>query len=389
MRRARGFTLIEVLAATALFALLGTLLFSVVRGAMDLWTIGERNRELNDRAGAALDLLAEDLRAAWPGLPGAAEQDARFLVAQRADDRGADGTGSFSLLAFSRLCHEQRALDWLRRAGDTPGAEDTASLAAPTDPTQLQPTGGLAEALFMLARAPGDALPSLIRRVRMPLGGKGSLLDEESWVTPAAPARAGIVRDGLQGAEARGAGVWRDGVAIADRVLWFGVQCWGPETTCWESLPTDPATAVPALPVWDSTRGLAPSGAEGFPLALGPASLLDGRDDVFPQRVRLTLVLERDEGNATTGVLAEELSLTGTTLTLASAKLLDDEQRPDFVLVEGEWLGVTAIDGRKLSVTRGARGTRPAQHAAGAKVHTGRRFDRVVELPCGRENWNR
>ncbi len=388
MRRPRGFTLIEVLAATALFALLGTMLFTVVRGAMDLWTIGERNRELNDRASAALDLMAEDLRTTWPGLPGATEQDSRFLVAQRTDDRPPGATGSSSLLAFARLCHEQRALDWLRRAGDTPGAQGTASLASPSDPAQLQPTGGLAEALFMLARAPGDVLPSLIRRVRTPLGGTGSLLDEDSWVTPAGAPSGGGLRDQLQAAEARGAGVWRDGVVLADRVLWFGVLCWGADTTCWDRLPTDPADAVPALPVWDSTRGLAPAGTEGFPLAVGPASLLDGSDDVFPQRVRLTLVLERDEGNATTGVLSDELSLTGRTLTLASARILEDEQAPDFVLVDAEWLGVTAADGRNLTVTRGARGTRPAQHSSGTKLRVGRRFDRVVDLPCGRENWN-
>ncbi|HTE05600.1 MAG TPA: hypothetical protein VK824_05335, partial [Planctomycetota bacterium] len=370
----------------ALFALLGTLLFSVVRGAMDLWATGERNREFNDRGTAALDLLAEDLRTAWPGLPGAAEQDARFLVVPRSEERvtpaGAPGAGAssgtgapsagvpnFSLLAFARLCHEERSLDWLRRAGDTPGAQGTASLAAPSDPEQLQPTGGLAEALFVLAVPPGETLPSLVRCVRTPLGGTGSLLDPESWTDREARAR--------------------DGVAIADRVLWFGVLCWTPQTTCWERQPGDPAEAVPALAAWDSTRGLALAGAEDFPYAAGPASLHDGSDDVFPQRVKLCLVLERGEGEQAAGALADELTPQATGLVVGSARFLDDERPPDFLLADDEWMGVASIDGRNLVVTRGARGTRPASHAAGTPVRAGRRFDRVIELPCAKENWNR
>jgi hypothetical protein len=104
--------------------------------------------------------------------------------------------------------------------------------------------------------------------------------------------------------------------------------------------------------------------------------------------VRLTLVLERDEGQATSGVLADELGAEGRQVVVASARFLEDEQSPDHVLVGGEWLGVTAVAGRTLTVTRGARGTRAEAHAIGTPVRFGRSFQRVVDLPCARENWN-
>ena len=75
-RTQRGFTLIELIASTALFAVLGTMLFQLITGAMDLWTRGERMRDLEERAAAVLDLMTDDLRHLWAGPLGVGEQEA-------------------------------------------------------------------------------------------------------------------------------------------------------------------------------------------------------------------------------------------------------------------------------------------------------------------------
>jgi len=369
MSRRRGFTLIELLAATALFAILGTLLFQIVRGAMDVWAVGERNRELHDRSSAVMELIAEDLRATWPGLSGAGEQDARFLLQFREQD--VDGDARIDLrtpvLRFARLCHEERALGWLREAGDTAGAEGVATLTGEQDPAGLRPTGGLAESLYTLAILPGSSLPSLLRRFRAPLGGEGSLLEVDLLLQP----------DRLLA----------DGVAVADQVLYFGVELWGPDTTAWD---VDPRSDdVPPLVGWDSTRGILLPGDPAFPYAVGEDSLWDGSDDMFPRLVRVTLVLDREQGATSSGRLAENISAEAHRLPLQSSTFLRAEENPDHVLLGSEWMRVVSIESGALMVERGVRGTVAGTHPAGTRISVGRRFERIVELPAHRENLNR
>jgi len=374
MRRPRpaGFTLIEVLSATALFAVLGLLLFQVLQGAMEVQGRGERLAALEESAGAALDVLAEDLRHLWAGPVGEGATAARLLCSQRetllAEPPAAAQT--VAVLRFTRLLHEARRLDWLARAGDVPAAQEVATFTGHDDPAGLQPTGGLAESLYTVARLPGEALPSLVRRVRSPIGGSGSLLD------PLLPEQEDRLLTGL--------------VPIAAGVLHFGVTAWGPATTTWEAAPQEAATA--ATPFWDSTRGLIAPGAPLFPYGRGAASLDEPSDDLYPTHLRLSLVLDPfvrgDPGLGAAGRLAEDLALDGTELQLTAAALSGDELEPGMLWLEGEWLEVRAHDGRRWTVGRGARGTRPARHAAGSPVRVGLLFDRVVRLPAARENWN-
>ena len=359
MRRQRGFTLLELLAAAALFSVLGVLLFQMVRSAMDVWSTGERNRELSDRANAAFELLAADLRDGWAGSAGAGVP-AALLCTWRPEDDDRDGEADRRrpLLRFTRLCHEQSTLEWLARAGDTAGGQDSVTGLAPRDPSGLRPTGGLAESLYTLASRKDAPLPALMRAVRMPAGGERSLLD---------PSLA-EQKDRLLA----------DAVPAADDVLFFGVQFWGPGTTGWDA-------GGGAFTAWDSTRGLIPPGDPDFPFGVGPASWTDSSDDIWPRLVRLTLVLDRAQGAASAGSLAEPVGAEAKVITVADGGFLRDEEAPDHVLIDDEWLQVTGIDGRTLQVQRGARGTVPAVHVDGARVRTGRTFRRVLALQAGRE----
>lgn len=366
-RRPRaGFTLIELLASTALFAVLGAMLFQMVTGAMELWTRGERVRELEDRASAVLDLLSEDLVHLWCGAPGAGEQQARFLLEWRDDSEALSpllGRRS-AVLRFTRLLHEARSTGWLRRAGERPAAQSVATLVRSQDPALLLPTEGLAESLYATVVLPGDGLPSLVRRVRTPVGGTGSLLRPE-----------------LLAQEDR---LLEQATTLADRVLHLGLLAWGPATTVWSD--AGGQTGVPALDSWDSTRGLVPPQDERFPYGVGPESLLDGRDDIFPPALMIELVLDpyTDAGRAP-NALAEPVGVAATTLQLRRAGLGGDQRAPEHVWVDGEWMAVRSLDGRTAVVERGARGSTAVPHEAGASVRVGVSFRRVVRIPAARQ----
>ena len=360
-RSTRGFTLLELLLATSLFALLGTLLFQVTQSAMDLWVEGERDRDLHDRASAALDVLAEDLHHLWLGQPGASVQDARLLCSMREDDLDGDEIDDLRtpVLRFTRLCHEARALEWLRRAGDDAGGEGIATLAPGDASAALQPNGGLAESLYMLSPMAGEELPVLIRRFRTPIDRDGSL------TAPDLVDR----RDRLM----------QDGIPVAHGVLYLGIELWGPDTTRWSD--TTGASPDRALRTWDSTRGVIPPNDPSFPYGVSADSYEDPRDDLFPSRIRI--VLELDPGSGA-GRLADGIGPDTKEVTLSSARLFAGTREPEFLLIDWEWMRILSRDGRKLSVERGARGTPALEHAVSAPVRIGRRMERVVAIPTAR-----
>ncbi|MGQ0554236.1 MAG: prepilin-type N-terminal cleavage/methylation domain-containing protein [Planctomycetota bacterium] len=336
-RRTQGFTLLELLAATALFAVLGTMLFQIVRGALDVWALGERNREMHDRSAPVLELLAEDLRRVWPG-QSSGEQAARLLCTLREETEAGDSETRVPLLRFVRL--------------------------ARTDPS-APPSDGLVETLVTMARPKGQALHVLVRRDRPGLGGEGSLLEAEL------PFSSEQLLSGAQ--------------TLATGVLWFGAEFWSQGTERWEA--QSPGDAGAALSAWDSTRGLLPPEDPAFPLGLGAASLSAGHDDILPRLVRLTLVLD-DTERGQAGALANALTPQSTRVELASAGVLQRAELPDHVLIDQEWMAVQSVEGRSLVVQRGRRGSRAVPHDEGAPVRIGQSFERVVALPTAREHWS-
>jgi len=58
------------------------------------------------------------------------------------------------------------------------------------------------------------------------------------------------------------------------------------------------------------------------------------------------------------------------------------------VLIHGEWMLVTDVAGRRVTVRRAQRGTDPRPHAAGSMVHYGLRMVREVPVELYREDWN-
>lgn len=364
MRR-RGFTLIELLAAIAVFSVLAAMLFQMLKGGLDVWTTGEGQREAVEKASAVLDTVAWELRmqAAPHHIPGGAPV-ARLLVDWHAYDLDADGRDETQVqwLRFVRALPEERTDPSLRAAGDLPGATEVSTdLARDLEAGARRAPAGLAEILYAAVAEPrkgrDPARLSLVRAFRAPPGGSGSLFEDPSLDDPACLLDLGAV--------------------VVDGVLHFGVELEGHDGR-WTT-------------VWDSTRGtlLDEVGANRFLLAAGPSSLEHPEDDVFPRRVRLVLVLERDEDAAQRIRLLEPLGKQTQRLRVDSTRAVAAPGRGRgggsvLVKVGGEWMRVLEKGTGWLRVERGVLGSAPSDHPAGASVHLGRRFERTLRLPVAR-----
>jgi hypothetical protein len=118
-------------------------------------------------------------------------------------------------------------------------------------------------------------------------------------------------------------------------------------------------------------------------------SLEDATDDVFPERVEITVVISEDADAILGARLAEDLPEKAGDLTLTDPIELPEAAEDRYILVDDEWIGVEGTEGLKLSVARngrGARWTRAAKHEKGARVEIGVTFRRVVEVPATGEN---
>jgi prepilin-type N-terminal cleavage/methylation domain-containing protein len=372
-RTEAGFTLLELLAGILLFSILITSLFQVVRGGLEIWSMGERGRESIEKAAAVLDFVAADLRMALADSPmGATDAPVRMLCDHADYDLDDDGAveSRTQRLRFVRALPEERVDVRLRSAGEEAGALGVYHDAMP-GALALAPTSGLCEVIYTTLGEPtkgrDPALLTLVRGMRAPPLAEGSFLDPELSDDP----RALLART----------------TTLAESVLHLGFRFWGRDTVSWEG--EDDGDESP-LRNWDSTRALLARDEtmNRFPLAVGRSSLGDNGDDVFPRRVLITLVVERDEDEALDVRLVEELAPNARRLRLSPARAIDPNARHKFVKIGGEWLRYGDVRGDELTVERGQRGTDPGSHRVGSRVRIGTTFERTVDLPVFREDWN-
>jgi hypothetical protein len=188
---------------------------------------------------------------------------------------------------------------------------------------------------------------------------------------------------------------------FARDILHLSFSFWTPGTNTWDPsqaprIRTSAETRSGPISTWDSTRAVLDEKASSgeFAWRRVEGSLEDPFDDVFPERVEVTLVVA---GNADVplSVLAEDLGPSDREILLSRAEGFPEEGPNRFVKIEGEWIGYERIERAKLilptsktAAGRGARGTSPARHARAATVEVGTTFRRVVEIPAvllGRE----
>lgn len=375
-RRARGFTLVELLAAIALFGILSAMLFQMIKNGLDLWKTGETRKESIEKTTALVDQLVSDLSMlVAEQVPGATDAPVRLVSDYGLFDLDGDKTEEAYIqrLRFVRACPEERFDARLRSAGETAGAAGTSDDLTVGGGTAARAPGGLAEIAYTTIRMPApkgtDPAPMmLVRMFRTPIASADSVF--------------------AQGALDEAKRVLQDGTVMAENVLYLGFEFWSRDTRSW----TD-AMNTPEGPqsTWDSTRALLldASGPNRFLLAKDKTSLARADDDVVPRFVRVTLVLAQDSDEARRLLLAADLPASGKSMRVGDLRPFETGSRSHrFVKIDSEWIAYTDVAGGEVRVLRGQRGTAAVQHAEGARIHFGETIERTIEIPVYREDWN-
>ena len=367
----RGMTLVELLAAMAIFLGLAGMVIQVLGGGLTLWSTGERTRDEAEQGGALLDRLCNELRHALAVDGGEGEPRVKMLCDFIALDADGDGTRDFRAqrLLFTRTLFEERTEALLRASGTTSGS--SLRFTGRVDPARadLAATESRVEVAFLPQpdiRAGFEGRMVLWRALQSPIGGEGSLF-----------LKATRDEGGLQGALLE---------PLAENVLWFGVSFIDDSVNDAALGPDDGG----ALVLWDSTRGILPigEGYSGFRHARGPASLVDPDDDVFPDAVRLAVVVAPPPDEGPSAAITDEVPAAGGTVRveLQDGRYLAKLGAGPLEMKLGhEWIAATTTDGATLTIVkRGLHGTSATLHPAGSRILTGRRFERVVPLAAGR-----
>lgn len=339
----RGFTLVELLVATAVFLMLALAAFGIVATVTRVWGDMRSRSEAYRRLDLVGDAIISDLRAVLSDNLGLIDEVSltRFLAYP-------DETGNH-VLAFTRSFGL--------------GAERSEYLIAPEGsqyftylgkPKDLQPPDGLAEVVYFVRSE------TLYRALSAPA--RGSFEDLVD------PAKAMVISPGI---------------------LRLSLRFWGPDTAMWEPPPSgnlkDLSVLSLPLAVWDSTRGLGDVfGA--FPYEEGPSSLADAQDDIFPHMVEVDLVI--DGGRARTALLREAV---GSGSIMLHTSPTDGIPAPDiypYLYVEGEWMRYSSKEKNGFVVERGVLGSKAASHSAGALVRWGYPAAFRVYVPAGKDAYD-
>jgi len=378
----REFTILELLVATAVMSILGLSLMVVLRGGLATWRRAEARRASFDAGQAVLRQLREDLLCAV----GPYETPVPYgsVDLRLVSDIDAQGRTRLILTRALKGESEHPVLGMAGNAVASDGVFDYRADNEEAKYNRLRATGGTAEVAWVL-----DPQGVLYRGVRAPVGPPGSLFGD---VDPYELAPLWSPDQEADELKLDAPSLLRP---FATDVLYFEVRFWTQFTTTWST--TEPCIkelgrnqeSGPLL-YWDSTRGILqpPDGLrpEEFDFWVGRGSLNDPRDDVMPEKVRVTLVIREADAAGSTTFVTATVGPREESIPVQDPGRLNP--KGGYMLVDDEWIRYSEVVGSNAVVTeRGARGTLPAEHGLNSVVQVGRQFVTVVALPAGREDW--
>lgn len=353
---AAGFTLVELLVAMGLLAILMAAVVRVLDGSLRLWDRTETRRELVDEAGGVLELLARDLRQAAGGPRG------DFLAQWVAFDTTGDGSKDSLFPRLSLVRHASRGELARLYAGLPPGTRP------PRDEGLLEVVWALAPAAepAELASDPDLRAEAVAWRGERVRGADGVSVFERGFYRSDGRPVAGGVEEVTGGVLWLGLG-FASQTTVLTRGWSFGSEL-GQAGTSWDA--------------WSRARPDETLTDRNAPVAGVPAPRAGA---VLPRRVRLEVEIERARDRRRRTRLSAELNVTDARLPVDDAGRLP---RPGaFVKVGPEWMELVSKDEGGAAVRRGARGTLAVAHGKGELVHWGLRLVRDVPIPESREDW--
>jgi prepilin-type N-terminal cleavage/methylation domain-containing protein len=380
-----GFTLIELMVAMTIFLFLGIALITMLRGGIRAWHRGEEQRELYEIAQTVLNQIREDLEATYTAPPGdsAVQTKSLFLADFDSLDR--------PRLRLVRTLSDSAQGFAGAYAGDFIRDDEAEFIDLFNDQEEaiygdLKPTGGLCEVAYVMGED-GEA-ESIYRGICSPPHDsfRSLFIDANvDWSSNSFGCRF-----------------------FADRVLYLGFELWTQYTNRWQRFPENthyPRNQPPQdidnpdpsgpLVYWDSTRGILlpedgydPESPESDEFVMHLGTPYDPTDDVFPTKVRVTLVLREKTGDRKTR-LTRSIDGGAELIRVSHAEPFARVE-PKYIMIEDEWIRIVGLEHGNIRVApegRGARNTTPESHSKGAVVQAGRSFRLIVNLPSGREDW--
>jgi hypothetical protein len=355
-RSRRGLTLVELVLSAGLLAILLAAVFQIVRQFMGVWEKSEVRRMQVEESTGVSELLAGDLAALEPGPRGDLLAEWVFF------DHDLNGTAETKWPRVRLVRHASPAELARLQAGEAESARlvgegliEVVWTVLPLEPSTRDEGRRALGALWRGERVYGPAR-----------GADVSMFDETFLSRGGAP-RAGAAQE------------------VTGGVLWLGMQ-FATQTTIlrdgWR-VGREPGDAVASWDAWDRER---PNSERHVWNDTGEFLPKVSDTPLLPRRVRLELELEQASD------LKRRTKLSAFVNQQEGSFEVDDPSRvPEagaHVLIDAEWMQVTSVSGRWVSVKRGARGTTPAAHENGAVLHYGRTMVREVPIATHREDWN-
>lgn len=406
-----GFTLVELMVATTILLIFGSMAVTALRYGSSLWRSGHRRGYSYDAATAVFHQLEDDIRAAksqfWNQDADAYDPRIRFIVDYDALGR--------QRLRFVRGIPDDTVNPRIRQAGDgvdndgNNGPDEEYYNLKNDDPglpandmdvdEDLMPLEGMCEVVYMMGLDDDDSdgwtdTTTLYRAVLAPIGDDYSLFHDADG--------DGDYDDNIDEATeiydpATGGGV---ALPLAQNVLHFEVRLWGQYTTTWDD-------AAPAYSPW-AESWVPEYGGPAFEWNSEGEDETDVWDNVFPRAVMVVISVNPPERLRRTNRLKLAANISGSDVQIP---VLGDQPAYNtawpYILIHdldngSEWIRFLLFDAANQQFIvdpndplggRGVRGTQAVGHTAlgpggrNRDISFGLTFSSVFQNPACREDW--
>jgi hypothetical protein len=365
--------------ALGLLALLMLAVIQLFDRALGTWRTGETRRAVMEQAAVVTDLLVRDLRGVESGPRG------DLLVEWVLFDTNGDGIKETKWPRI-RLVRQASGAEVARIKRDARLAEE-AKVRARTRDKSTAPLGTTLGEVVQIERSSPEQLEVVWMVVPASFTDKDARSEGVVWhgerlVTDIATRSffdpqffgASNMPPGGETELVTGGLLWMDVMLAAQTSVvhdgWKLANDVSGAATSWDAWSRDRPDA--SLHPWNEKQA-------GMPAARSRP--------VLPRRVRIELEIERPIDRIRRTRLVEAIGNQEVVLRVDDGRAMPFE--PDsFVLVDAEWMKVGTIDGGRVVVQRGQRGTTPANHAKDALVHWGLRMVTETSISTYREDWD-